>query len=134
MPSLQKIQTATTYFSEEENISVLPVVLGLAENLHADLKDSPVVQIFKQTVKTVILRQWDTDQLSPVLLLSVALDPHFILLKQLDESLKENIKEVVISNVERVVGDIDCTMANSDITQSSSSQDPPMAKKAKPST
>ena len=47
----------------------------------------------------------------------------------------------MISNVERVVGDIDCTMANSDITitdctsssQSSSSQDPPMEKKAKPS-
>ena len=66
-------------------------------------------------------------------MLSIALDPCFTLLKQLDESLKENIKEVVISNVERVVGDIDCTMADSDITQSSSSQDPPMAKKAKPS-
>ena len=74
-------------------------------------------------------------------MLSKGLDPRCKLLKQLDESLKENIKEVMISNVERVVGDIDCTMADSDITiadcgsnsQGSSSQDPPMAKKAKQS-
>ena len=139
MPSLQKIQTATVYFSEEEKVSlsiVLPVVLGLAQNLHPDPDDSPSVQSFKQMVKAAILRRWNTDQLSPVLLLATALDPRFKLIKQLDESMKRTVTEVVISNVERVVSDVDCTMADSDITivdsasnsQSSSSQGIPPTK------
>lgn len=144
LPSLQKIQTATAYFSEEENVSlstVLPVVLGLAENLHVDTDDSLSVQDFKRTVKAAILRRWNTDQLSPLLFLATALDPRFKLIKQLDDSLKKNVTEMVISNVERVVGDVDCTMADLDVTivdsvsssQSSSSQDLPVTKKAKPS-
>lgn len=46
LPSLQKIEIATVYFSEEEKIllsTVLPIVFGLADDLHPLPEDSVVV-------------------------------------------------------------------------------------------
>lgn len=49
-------------------------------------------------------------------LVSTALDHRFKLIKYLDEGTKVEVTELVISNVERLVSDINCTMANSDCT------------------
>ena len=119
LPSLQKIEIATVYFSEEEKISlstVLPIVFGLADDLQPSPEDSVVVQSFKRAVKTSIVKRWNVEEVSSILFISTALDPRFKLIKYLDESLKTQVTELVTSNVERLVGDIDCTMADSDCT------------------
>ena len=49
LPSLQKIEIATVYFSEEEKISlstVLPIVFGLADDLQHLPEDSIAIQDF----------------------------------------------------------------------------------------
>ena len=150
LPSLQKIEIATVYFSEEEKISLstaLPIVFGLADDLQALPDDSIAVQSFKQTVKATILKRRDVEEISSILLISTALDPRFKLIKYLDEDTKAEVIELVTSNTERLVGDIDCTMAESDCTMvddtqgtliefssySSTQEQPPVIKKAKKS-
>ena len=83
LPSLQKIEIATVYFSEEEKISistVLPIVFGLADDLQPLPEDSIAVQSFKRTVKTSIMKRWDVEEISSILLISTALDPRFKLI------------------------------------------------------
>jgi len=51
---LHPIETATIYFSEEKRVSistVLPILLGITDNLKVLDKDSCVVKEFKQTVQ-----------------------------------------------------------------------------------
>ena len=98
------------------------------------------VQSFKQTVKAAILKRWNVEEISSILLISTALDPRFKLIKYLDEDTKAEVIELVTSNTERLVGDIDCTMAESDCTMaqgtliefsshSSTQEQPPVIKK-----
>ena len=71
LPPLQKIEIATVYFSEEEKISLstaLPIVFGLADDLQALPDDSIAVQSFKRTVKVAILKEWDVEEISSILL------------------------------------------------------------------
>lgn len=150
LPCLQKIEIATVYFSEEEKISlstVLPIVFGLADDLQPLPDDSIAVQSFKRTVKAAIMKRWNVEEISSILLISTALDPRFKLIKHLDEQTKAEVTQLVISNTERLVGDIDCTMADSDCTmvddtqctsvesssQSFTQEQPPVIKKAKKS-
>ena len=60
LPSLQKIEIATVYFSEEEKNSlstILPIVFGLADDLQPSPEDSVIVQSFKRAVKTSIVKR-----------------------------------------------------------------------------
>ena len=93
------------------------------------------------------MKRWNVEEISPILLISTALDPHFKLIKHLDKQTKAEVTQLVISNTERLVGDIDCTMADSDCTmvddtqctsvesssQSFTQEQPPVIKKAKKS-
>lgn len=74
------------YFSEEEKISlptVLPIAFGLADDLEPLPDDSIAIQSFKRTVKAAIMKRWNVEEISPILLISTALDPCFKLI--LDE-------------------------------------------------
>ena len=77
LPCLQKIEIATVYFSQEEKISlstVLPIVFGLADDLQPLPDDSIAVQSFKRTVKAAIMKRWNVEENSSILLISTALD------------------------------------------------------------
>ena len=145
---LHKIKITTVYFSEEEKIFLsifLLIVFGLADDLQPLPDDSITIQSFKQAFKAAIMKTWNVEKILSILLISTALDPHFKLIKHLDEQAKAEVTQLVISNIERLVGDIDYTMADSDCTmvddtqctsiESSShsftQEQPPLIKKAK---
>ena len=122
-------------------------MFGLADDLQSLPDDSVAVQSFKRTVKAAIMKRWNVEEISSILLISTALAPRYKIIKHLDEQTKAEVTQLVISNTERLVSDIDCTMADSDCTmvddtqctsvesssQSFTQEQPPVIKKAKKS-
>ena len=145
---LQQIETATTYFSEEEKVSistVLPILFAIIDNLKASDEDCNVVKEFKLTVIQSIQRRWNLSDLSPILGLCTVLDARFKHLKFLDETTRSDVLHVLQSNTEILMSDRDldpdCTMADDVVLISQESQetshqenlqdDMPTAKKAR---
>jgi len=116
---LHQIETATVYFSEEKQVSistVLPILLGITDNLKVLDKDSCVLKEFKHTVIESIHRRWKFSELSPILILCTVLDARFKHLKFIDANMKTAVVEVLQTNIERLMSDSDkdpdCTMAD----------------------
>lgn len=145
---LQQIETATVYFSEEENLSistVLPILFGIMDNLKGSDEDCHTLKEFKQTVTQSIRRRWNLSDLSPILGLCTVLDARFKHLKFLDETTRSDVLHSLQSNTEMLMSDRDldpdCTMADDVVLTSQDSQDTsyqedsqddmPAAKKAK---
>ena len=102
---LQQIEVATTYFSEENKVSissVLPILYGIVDNLSITDGDSSIVKAFKETVVDSIKRRWSLDDISPILGLSTVLDPRFKQLKFLTSAQKSDIMFALETNIERV--------------------------------
>ena len=102
---LQQIEVATTYFSEENKVSissVLPILYGIVDNLSITDGDSSIVKAFKETVVDSIKRRWSLDDISPILGLSTVLDPRFKQLKFLTSVQKSDIMYALETNIERV--------------------------------
>ena len=89
---------------------------GLTDDLQDLPDDSIAVQSFKETVKAVILKRWNVEEILSILVMSTALDPRFKFIKYLDEDTKAEVTELITSNTERLVGDIEITMEDSDCT------------------
>lgn len=129
---LQQIETATTYFSEEEKVSistVLPILFGVIDNLKASDKDCHTVKEFKLTVTQSIQRRWNLSDLSPILGLCTILDACFKHLKFLDEATRSDVIHILQSNTELLMSnsdlDPDCTMDDDVVLVSEESQEAP---------
>lgn len=114
---LQQIEVATTYFSEENKVSissVLPILYGIIDNLCITDEDSSIVKAFKETVVDSIKRRWSLDDISPILGLSTVLDPRFKQLKFLTTAQKSDVMYALQTNIERLVDDSSpcCTMVS----------------------
>ena len=103
---LELLQTATTFLSQEANVSescVYPVIHGLITNLYTAEEDLPAIRNFKVVVATALERRWSFDDIdltsSPALL--SALDPRFRGLKFLSDCDKESMKAYLLQLLEK---------------------------------
>ena len=103
---LELLQTATTFLSQETNVSgscVYPVIHGLITNLNTAEEDLPAIRNFKVVVATALERRWSFDDIdltsSPALL--SALDPRFRGLKFLSDCEKESMKAYLLQLLEK---------------------------------
>ena len=108
---LEPFETATTFFSYEENSSLsttLPVLLGLVEGLRKEPESetedpSPLaIEEFKRVVADEIARRWDLEQLetSDPMVLAPLVDPRFKLIPSLSEDSKECIRASIIEQMD----------------------------------
>ena len=108
---LEPFETATTFFSYEENSSfstTLPVLLGLVEGLRKELEresedpSPPAIEEFKRVVADEIARRWDLEQLetSDPMVLAPLVDPRFKLIQSLSEDSKECIRASIIEQMD----------------------------------
>ena len=105
---LEPFDVATTFFSYKESPSlscVLPTLDGLVEKLTCTCEDLPEVRQFKKKVCEEIKRRWNFDDLNSgiILVLCSAVDPTFKQLKFLDDEGREDVKEELITRMEKFV-------------------------------